>query len=685
MKRVIAFVGEVIPGFVRSVASVVAVLLIASALIVGYLVGHHRASPRAGGLAADAADEHVEHGTHEQSKPQQMYTCAMHPAVRLPDPKAKCPICHMDLIPVPMDEDEGIEPRQIRMSEEAIRLAEIQTAPVSRFFPTGEVRLVGRVEYDETRLATIAAYFPARIERLFIGYAGVAVKQGEHLAEIYSPDLLAAQTELKRAQVVAASSRNASESMQRSVESTLEAARGKLRLWGLTAEQITQLESTEGLIERLTIHAPITGIVTKRLVVEGRYVNTGDELFELADLTRVWVVLDVYESQLPFLHYGQDVEFASDAFPGESFHGRISFIDPMLNTMSRSVRVRLVVENRGLRLKPGMYVRAVVRGRVGAEGVVPVTDLAGKWISPMHPEIVKDIPGTCDVCGMDLVPFEDSPWYVAPGGERAPLVILATAPLITGSRSVVYVRVADAGKPTFEGREVVLGPRAGAHYIVRDGLREGEEVVVNGAFRIDSSLQIAGKPSMMNPEGGGGAGGHQHGAALRPAGRAAIDRAALPAHFREGFDEVLLAYLAMQEALAGDDFDAFRNAAPKAREALAQVDATGIVGEPLGQWRRITSMLGESNANPAAAANIDDARARFEHWSVALIDAIRLFGHSSGALILQMHCPMAFDDRGADWLQHGEDVLNPYFGEEMLRCGSFVAEYASGPLPAPEH
>lgn len=684
MKRAIAMAVGLIPGFFRSLASVVAVLLIAAALIVGYRIGHHRASPRAGETAADATDEHAGHAD-EQPGRVQMYTCSMHPAVRLPDPKAKCPICHMDLIPVPMDEDEGLEPRQIRMSEEAIRLAEIQTAPVSRFFPTGEVRLVGKVEYDETRLATIAAYFPGRIERLYVDYTGVTVRKGDHLAEIYSPDLLAAQAELRRALVAVETSGGAPESVRRSSQTTLDAARGKLRLWGLTPEQIADIERSDALIERLTIFAPISGIVTGRLAVEGRYVETGGELFQLADLSSVWVMLDVYESQLPFLRYGQDVEFTSDSFPGETFHGRISFIDPMLAMMSRTVRVRLVVQNPDGRLKPGMYVRAVVRGRIGADGVLPVTDLAGKWISPMHPEIVKDGPGSCDVCGMDLVRFEDSPWYVSPRGEVAPLVIPATAPLVTGTRALVYVRVPGAEKPTFEGRDVVLGPRAGAHYVVRAGLREGEEVVVYGAFRIDSSLQIAGKPSMMNPEGGGGGGGHQHGAAPGPAGRAAIDRASLPEHFRHGLDQVFRAYLAVQEALGGDDFDAFRSQAAKAHEALARVDTTGLVGEPLGQWRRLSRMLDDAKANLAAATDIDGARARFEHWSIALIEAIRLFGQSSGELILQMHCPMAFDDKGADWLQRGEDLVNPYFGDEMLRCGEFVAEYPSGRAPAHEH
>lgn len=682
MNRLLSRLIKGLQWLARSLAAVIALVLIIVAVVVGYGIGRGAAGP----ASSAAPHEHDAAGnTGAESAPRrvQMYTCSMHPTVRLPDPDAKCPICHMDLIPVPTDEDEDLGPRQIRMSEESRRLAEVETAKVARYFPIGETRLVGKVAYDETRLATIAAYFPGRIEHLYVDYTGVAVRQGDHLAEIYSPDLIAAQVELQQAARAADPARTPSELVRRSAAVTLDAARGKLRLWGLTAEQIERLETTDGLIERLTIFAPMSGIVTRRMAVEGQYVETGGELFQLADLSRLWVLLDAYESQLPFVHYGQDVEFTSDAFPGETFHGRISFIEPVLTMMSRTVRVRLAVENADLRLKPGMYVRATVRGRVGAEGVLPVTDLAGKWISPMHPEVVKDEPGTCDVCGMDLVPFEESPWYVGPRGEVAPLVIPATAPLITGRRAVVYVRVAEADQTTFEGRDVVLGPRAGAHYVVLEGLREGEEVVVHGAFRIDSSLQIAGKASMMNPEGGG-TGGHQHGSAPRPAGGASFGPAALPDHFRHGLDRLLLEYVEMQAALAGDDFDAFLAAAPRAHEALEGVDETGLIGEPLGVWRRVRAALSSVQANLREAPDIGAARARFERWSLALIDAVRIFGHSSGEALLQMHCPMAFDDKGADWLQRGEDLLNPYFGAEMLRCGSFVAEYPSGLPPAPE-
>jgi Cu(I)/Ag(I) efflux system membrane fusion protein len=182
--------------------------------------------------------------------------------------------------------------------------------------------------------------------------------------------------------------------------------------------------------------------------------------------------------------------------------------------MTRTAKVRVNVPNPDGKLKPEMFVRAVVRAQVAADGRVADPELAGKWISPMHPEIIKEGPGACDICGMALVRAEDL-GYLAPAADAAALSLLipASAPLITGKRAVVYVEAPGAERPTFEGREVVLGPRAGDEYIVESGLEEGELVVTSGNFKIDSALQILAKPSMMSPEGGVGGGGHDHAAA----------------------------------------------------------------------------------------------------------------------------------------------------------------------------
>ena len=175
-------------------------------------------------------------------------------------------------------------------------------------------------------------------------------------------------------------------------------------------------------------------------------------------------------------------------------------------------KVRVNLANPTGKLKPEMFVKAVVRTAVASGGRVMDPELAGKWICPMHPEVVRAEQGACDVCEMDLVTTE-SQGYVALRADEAekPLVIPATAPLVTGTRAIVYVEVPDAEEPTYEGREIVLGPRAGDWYLVRSGLREGERVVTRGNFKIDSALQIRAKPSMMNPARGAAASEHDHG------------------------------------------------------------------------------------------------------------------------------------------------------------------------------
>jgi Cu(I)/Ag(I) efflux system membrane fusion protein len=301
-------------------------------------------------------------------------------------------------------------------------------------------------------------------------------------------------------------------SLRSSALGTVESARDRLRLWGLGANQIKEIERTGKASEHVTIYSPASGVVIHRNAQEGMYVDVGTRIFTIADLDAVWVQLDAYESDLRWLRYGQAVTFTTEAFPGKNFSGVVSFIDPVLNATTRTVKVRVNVDNKEGLLKPEMFVRANVFAQFAGSGRILDKNLIGKWVSPMHPEVIKDEPGQCPICGMNLVPTESLGYANAtPSDVVAPLVIPATAPLLTGKRAVVYVEVSDSDRPTYIGREVILGPRAGDDYVVESGLAEGDLVVVSGNFKIDSALQIQAKPSMMNPEGGGGSGGHQHG------------------------------------------------------------------------------------------------------------------------------------------------------------------------------
>ncbi len=465
-----------------------------------------------GHAAMQSPDLHAGH--RDPLAPQiETWSCSMHPHI-MRDAPGKCPICGMDLIPVRQNHsatDE--EPRQLTVSLAQRALMRIETVPVERRFPVAELRLVGKVAYDETRLAYITAWVPGRIDDLLVDYTGVTVREGDHMVQLYSPELLSAQEELLQAlQGLADLSKSSMSSLRNSASGTVEAARDRLRLWGLGADQIKEIEDSGKASEHVTINSPASGVVIHRNAQEGMYVETGTRIFTIADLDAVWVQLDAYESDLRWLRYGQHVDFTTEAYPGETFNGVVSFIDPVLNPTTRTVKVRVNVDNRDGRLKPEMFVRANVSAQFAGSGRMLDKDMIGKWVSPMHPEVIKDAPGKCPICGMDLVPAESLGYAnAAPSDAVAPLVIPATAALLTGKRAVVYVEVPDTDRPTYVGREVVLGPRAGPDYVVESGLAEGDLVVVSGNFKIDSALQIQAKPSMMNPAGGGGGGSHNHG------------------------------------------------------------------------------------------------------------------------------------------------------------------------------
>ncbi len=495
------------------------VVLLLAALVLGY--GLRGWLSPAGSGEPTAVSPEAEKGSAEEEAEAdvQWWTCSMHPQIRRPKP-GRCPICAMELIPVATDAGEEEEGglRRLTVSEAAKALMEVQTSPVERRLVTAEVRMVGKVEYDETKLGYLTARVPGRIDRLYVDYTGIEVKKGDHLVYLYSPDLLDTQAALLAAMKAAEDLQESDLVVMRDLtKADVESARERLRLWGITEEQIAEIEERGTPADHMTIYAPMGGIVIHKNAQEGMYVQTGTRIYTIADLSAVWVKLDAYESDLVWLRYGQKVTFTTEAYPGETFTGTIVFIDPFLSEKTRTVKVRVNVPNPERKLKPGMFVRAIVRTEVAMGGRVVDPDLAGKWICYMHPEVVSDGPGDCTICGMSLVQTEEVGYISFSEAEvNKPLVIPASAALLTGTRAVVYVQVPGTDKPTYEGREIVLGPRAGDHYIVRHGLQEGELVVTHGNFKIDSALQIQAKPSMMTPEGGGGASMHRHSEGAAP-------------------------------------------------------------------------------------------------------------------------------------------------------------------------
>lgn len=400
--------------------------LILITLVIGGLIGWI-IKPDAN---ADTHDHALEAG--ESS----LWTCSMHPQIKLGEP-GDCPICGMDLIAVTPTTSGSNNPSVMEMTPEAIALAQIQTTTIAGANASGELFLSGKIQADERENASVTAKFPGRIEKLYVTFTGEKVKAGQRLATIYSPDLLAAQSELLQA----AKSKN-------SFPELYQAAKEKLRLWKLTEGQISEIEQGGKIQDQIDILADQSGVVTQRNISVGDYVNTGQVLFKVVNLDRLWVLLDAYEADLNALNLGNEIEFSVAGLPGETFKAKVSFIDPLLDPSTRSASVRAEVSNSGQKLKPEMFVTARVK-------------TTGK-------------------------------------ASTSAISVPRTAVLWSGKRSVIYVKVTNALMPFFEMREVTLGARMGENYAIESGLEAGEEVVTNGVFAIDAAAQLSAQNSMMN-------------------------------------------------------------------------------------------------------------------------------------------------------------------------------------------
>ena len=584
----------------------------------------------------------------------EVWTCSMHPTVQAPT-AGDCPICGMDLIPLALEEGGGANnPRAIRLDDGQKALAGIQTDTVRRAEASHEVRLVGKLAIDETAIATLSAYVGGRLDRLYVDYTGLKVRAGDHLAEIYSPQLFHAQEELIVA--VESAKRFGSQSDASLIKishSTVVAARKKLTLYGITEKQMQEIVDLGEPSEQITLSAPMGGTVIHRSAVEGQYVKEGDPLYTIANLDQLWLELDAYESDLPWVRYGQEVEFSVDAWPGEVFHGTISFLDPVLDPSTRTVHVRVEVDNRDSRLRPEMYARATVRTNIVGEGVAAPVDMSDQWVCPMHPEVFDDEEGECRICGMPLETAESLGYITDIDETTSPLLIPVTAPLLTGDRAVVFVAIPDVdqhGATIFEARDVVLGPRAGAYFVVKSGLQEGERVVSRGAFTIDSELQLRGKYSMMAPKDPG----------------AKVEREGSSSMFREHNGRLLVQLGTLGEHLASDDFPSAKSSALEVEKLLSMMMsdmAPKSARESLGKLK--------SALEQGETSDIDGLRVAFEKLQAPSIDLAQRFGYLGVERELAIfHCPMAFDNDGADWIDFaGDGTRNPYFGASMLKCG----------------
>ena len=638
------------------------------------------------GLPAERTDS-----TSESAAPDTTWTCSMHPQIRQPAP-GQCPICAMDLIPLEGGDTGAL--RQVSISPDASALLDIRVSPVLVLTEseTHEIPVFGRIAHDERLTSSITSRIAGRIEELFIDYTGTHVHKGEPLAELYSPEIFLAQKEL----IAARNAMNdGTSAIRNSRRSLYEAAIRKLELLEISPQEIALIQTTETPSDRITIRSPQEGRVIEKMVVEGSYVKTGDPLFRISDHSTVWLNLEVYEDQLPFIREGLTVSFTVEAIPGEVFSGKVAYVDHLIDPLKRVAQVRVDVPNPEEKIKPGMFASA-------------------KVLAPAIP------PGN---------------------GENHHVTVPNSALLRTGERAVVYVRV-PGSDPVFEGREILLGAEIGSRHIVEAGLAAGELVVTNGAFKLDSELQLKARPSMMNPNAG---------LEEKPAHNAPEDlsgqwqpvlralarmessedpeaisdeistmRTAVKKVSNDTFQPDLdnlwnefsnrlvvdlsratnqlpvspsaaksIARRAIEEAgrylglpSGGKSAPPHDPAAAKRLEALIQsylpiakalaADDPAKASEAAGAFLKIadTPCLGKFARQLSEATELKPQRANFESLSNELISQVRANGLDRVGNAYVIHCPMVGGDKGADWLSNVPQVINPYYGDSMLTCGS---------------
>ncbi len=587
-------------------------------VVVGFGLG-------AGTLALFSSGEEPKDPTHAHDDTPGVaatWTCSMHPQIQQPEP-GQCPICGMTLIPVSKDggDDLAVAADRIVLSERARVLSRLTTAKVRRqAHATADLRLLGRIEPNEASLKTVTSWIGGRIDKLRVRETGKRVRKGQVIATLYSPEVFAAHQDLLVAKRQVDRMRDSPETSRWAADAALDAARERLALLGVPDAEITRMEGQKKPTRAVAIRSPFSGTVIERVATEGVYITTGASLYRIANLNTLWVQLDAYESDLARLSLGQTVQVSVEAVPDEVFEGTVTFIDPILDAKRRTARVRVQLDNRDGRLRPGMFAEATVATK--------------------HPD-----------------------------GSPTPLVVPSTAPLFTGRRAVVYVELDSEDRLVYEARVVRLGPRLGKFYPVVAGLSEGERVVTRGAFALDADLQIRGGASMMTSADDSEEGVWDSVVELSD-------------EQRQVLAPVVTAYLAVQVALADDDLERAKTAAGVLSDVVAAVKMVRPT-EAKEAWSGSSVALRGHGQHVSKAQTLEDARAGFEPLSEAVIALLGRFGDPLDAAVRLAHCPMASQCEGAFWLQQGTVVDNPYFGASMLDCGEIRKEVGPGAYPRP--
>ena len=614
-------------------------IIAAGLLILGIILGN----VFSGGTSVNAHKE----GEHEyvQDPVTKLWTCSMHPQIRMEKP-GKCPICGMTLIPLEDSSanSENIAANEIVMNEEAYQLANIQTTVVEKASANKEIRLLGRVKPDERRLYSQVSHIPGRIERLYVNFTGEKVSVGQKIVRLYSPDLISAQKELFEA------------IKSKDIYPQLyTASRNKLKLWKLSDKQIDAIESSGTVQDQVDILSDYSGYVMARNVELGDYIVTGGNLFDIANLSSVWVMFEAYEADIPWIHVNDKVKFTIQAIPGKTFEGKITYVDPFVSSSTRVAKVRVEVQNPNGKLLPEMYASGIIHAKMK--------------------------------------------------GMENTIVIPKSSVLWTGKRSVVYVKVPHEKTISFVYREITLGQDMGEFYSVQEGLEAGETVATNGVFRIDASAQLLGQKSMMNPTGAKGAtGGMANMPGMNMGGDTNKDskkqmsdeemknmntnentkdhsnmknitkhtdmnqRITTTDAFKAQLEQVFNEYIKLEDALANDDSNLAKTSAKGLLNTMKKVDMKQLANHDAhNHWMTISKEILGSASSISELSDIEKQRSHFKHLSAHLSKAVKLFGVNQ--IVYEQFCPMADNNNGAYWLSLNKKIKNPYLGAKMPTCG----------------
>jgi Cu(I)/Ag(I) efflux system membrane fusion protein len=553
-----------------------------------------------GGVIFSSSDSTIEdtsaHSNIEQSNNPTMWTCSMHPQIMQPE-SGDCPICGMDLIPAESGA-EGLAVNEIKMTKNAMALANIQTTVVGSGMVSddGMISLSGKIATNEENNSVQASYFDGRLERLNVNYEGQKVNRGQLLASIYAPNLVAAQQEL----ITTAS-------LKESQPALYKAVRNKLKNWKLSESQIDAIESSGKVRDNFPIYATVSGTVSEVMAREGDYVKQGQPILKVSNLNSVWAEFDAYENQISNLKEGQKIRVITNAYPNKEFEATVSFIDPMLNNTTRTVTVRATLRNTDDLFKPGMFVTGKLQGTMKTSSET--------------------------------------------------LSVPASAVMWTGERSLVYIKTSPS-EPIFEMREVTIGNRNGENYTITDGLKNGNEIVTNGAFTVDAAAQLQGKKSMMNQ-------GKEDAAAI-PMTQMRME---FSADFQEGFKKAFKPYLQMKDAFVASDAVQVSSYAKATSKSLKSINTGSLGTMEKSHFKVSIEMLDAIAEND----DLENQRSHFVILNENIVPIVMNLASVDPMLYVQK-CPMANNNKGAVWLSTEKDIRNPYYGDAMLTCGSVINE-----------